>query len=114
MADLLNTMASKRVMKRRKRRLKLPTFRGQFQTGTMILGDLCHGTQGTHQSFLDRIARTAEHDRDRPGRLFHGLGRVGTTDDNDIEIEWHHFCDRVAQPFGLPFPPSLAAKRDAQ
>src|SRR5207244_9821908 len=27
--------------------LKLPTFRGQFQTGTMVLGGLCHGTQGT-------------------------------------------------------------------
>jgi hypothetical protein len=25
--------------------LKLPTFRGQFQTATMALGGLCHGTQ---------------------------------------------------------------------
>jgi hypothetical protein len=27
--------------------VKLPTFRGQFQTGTMALGGMCHGTQGT-------------------------------------------------------------------
>src|SRR4029450_9585145 len=32
-------------------RLKLPTFRGQFQTGTMALGGLCHGTQGTQAPY---------------------------------------------------------------
>ena len=58
------------------------------------------------KSFLDRIAGAAEYDRDRPGRFLHGLGRLGTTDDDDIEIESHHFRDCVAQPFGLAFPPS--------
>jgi hypothetical protein len=31
--------------------LKLPTFRGQFQTGTIALGGLCHGTQGTQAPY---------------------------------------------------------------
>jgi hypothetical protein len=59
-----------------------------------------------HQSFLDRIAGADEHDRDRPGCFLHRLGRLGTTDNNDIEIESHHFRGCVAQSFGLPFPPS--------
>ena len=36
---------------RDRRLLKLPTFRGQFQTGTMALGGLCHGTQGTQAPY---------------------------------------------------------------
>ena len=59
-----------------------------------------------HQSFLDRVAGSEEYDWDRPGRFLHDLGRFGPTDDNDIEIESHHFRDRVAQQFGLPFPSS--------
>ena len=59
-----------------------------------------------YQPFLDRIARPDEHDRDRPGRFLHGLGRLGATDDNDIQIESHQFLNRVTQPFGPPFPPS--------
>src|SRR5438132_11551470 len=31
--------------------VKLPTFRGQFHTGTIALGGLCHGTQGTQAPY---------------------------------------------------------------
>jgi len=54
----------------------------------------------------DRIAGAAEHDRDRPGRFLHGLGRLGTTDDDDVEIEAHQFRDCFGQSFRLSFPPS--------
>src|SRR5438477_8718707 len=37
--------------------LKLPTFRGQFQAGTMALGGLCHGTQGTQAPYPGVQAR---------------------------------------------------------
>ena len=59
-----------------------------------------------HQPFLHRIAGAAEHDRDRSGRFLQGLGSLGTTDDDDVEIEAHQFRDCFGQSFRLSFPPS--------